>query len=168
MNVTTDIKYLLDHAAKGDRQAQYLAGCRMMLDGGSDVLSQAYLRQAAEGGFAPAQRLLGILGLCGRLLTPESAFQNEVYYADRAPGVTWLHTAAENGDAVAAYLYGKCVQMGVGIPQQEGRGERSLRALGGGMTEYQTIATMMLLDHIGAGASTAGTTVLRQTAKLAS
>lgn len=114
--MTSKLTYYLSQSEKGDRTAAYNAARIMTFEKYNDVLIQNQYRRSAQLGFAPAQRELGILGLCSRLVTPSSTIGNMVYYNDNfSQAIHWLKEASKNQDCIAIYILGKCYQHGVGV-----------------------------------------------------
>ncbi len=114
--MTSRLTYYLSESQKGDRTAAYEAGRMMAFEKYNDVLIQNQYRRSAELGFAPAQRELGILGICSRLVTPSSSIGNMAYYNDNfAQAIYWLKEASKKQDGFAIYLLGKCYQLGIGV-----------------------------------------------------
>ena len=146
--MTTYLHNLLKAAVRGDYEAAYKAGL-YYLERGNPVFAQAQFRRAAVGGYAVAQRSLGVLGLAGELLDPSSTVDNKIYCERSAQnGITWLKTAASNHDAVAAYLYAKCMQLGLFLKKDVELANEMLLGLSSRITAEQIVSAMMMLDIV--------------------
>ena len=123
--MTTMLKYYLSESCKGNKEAAYEAARIMTFEHYNDVLIQNQYRRSAELGYAPAQRDLGILGLCSKLITPTSTVGNITYYNDDfAQAICWLKQAAKNHDGIAIYLLSKCYQQNIGVEFNEDYAQR--------------------------------------------
>ena len=112
--MNTNLKYYLAESMHGNREAAYQAARIMTFENYNDVMIQNQYRHSAKLGYAPAKRELGILGLCFRLVEPNSTTSNINYNKTFKPAVNWLKEAAVGGDGVAIFLLGKCYQFGLG------------------------------------------------------
>lgn len=110
---------LLKEASYGNAISAFQAACALLDEGYGDVLAQAQFRRSAELSYLPAMRVLGILGLCNKLVTTGSSVYNAVYNTSPYEGIEWLLKAIRHGDSISAYIYGKCLQLGKGVHQDE-------------------------------------------------
>lgn len=93
------LSYYLSEAVKGNAEASYKAGKLMASEGTfNEVAVQMRYIEAAKAGFTEAQKELGALGLCGRLITSDATAYNIRYYTDYNNAIMWLKKAAQNGD----------------------------------------------------------------------
>ena len=71
------LSYYLSEAVKGNAEASYKAGKLMASEGTfNEVAVQMRYIEAAKAGFTEAQKELGALGLCGRLITSDATPHN--------------------------------------------------------------------------------------------
>lgn len=96
---TNLLNQLLSEATRGNREASYRAGKLMANEGTfNDVAIQKRYLDAANAGYTEAQKELGALGLCGRLITDDATAFNIHYHTDYNNAIMWLRKAAINGD----------------------------------------------------------------------
>ena len=142
------LNLLLAKAANGSPNDAFNAARKLEEIGSSEVLVQTHYRKAANGGHSLAQLHLGILGLCGKLLDPNSSYMSEAYYTDPSHGVYWLKKSAENGNMSSAYVYALCLLHGIGIPQDADSANHLLHEIASKISTPQLLSSLMIIYHI--------------------
>ena len=113
---TNLLNQYLSEAVKGNAEAAFKAGKFMANEGlYNEVAIQSRYQEAAEAGFTEAQKELGALGLCGRLITDDSTAFNISYYNDYNIAMEWLKKAARNGDAESTIVVEAVEKYGTSI-----------------------------------------------------
>ena len=151
--MTTMLTHYLSESCKGDRKAAYEAAKIMKFENYNEVLIQNQFRRSAELGYAPAQRELGILGLCSKLVEPTSSVGNISYYNDNFhQALIWLKQASKNLDGIAIYILGKCYQHNIGVSADEERSSKLFKLASELLPLDQMItinfATSLIVDTI--------------------
>lgn len=142
------LNYYLGRAAKGDGKAAYEAAKIMRDEKANEVIIQTQLRKSATLGYAPAQRTLGILGLCGLLVHPDSKTSHIMFYETIEPAISWLSKAADNNDTVAKYTLCKCMQLGIGIQKNEEKAERMMDGMINDLSMDTIVSLMYIFDSV--------------------
>lgn len=140
--MTDMLMYYLSESCKGDRVAAFEAAKIMTFEKYSDLIIQKQYLRSAELGYVPAQRELGILGLCKKLVEPESIEGDIRYNKDLIEGINWIKLAAKNKDGAAIFILGKCYQLGLGVRINE----EKANALIGVASTVLTIDNMIILN----------------------
>ena len=110
------LRYYLSEAIDGNAEASYKAGKLMSSEGKfNEVAVQMRYIEAAEAGFTQAQKELGALGLCGRLITNDATAYNIHYYTDYNNAIMWLKKAAQNGDPECAIVVAAIEKFGTRV-----------------------------------------------------
>lgn len=146
--MTTQLKCMLGEANRGIASSAYKAGKMLEDEGYSDVIAQVQYRRAARSGYAPAQRLLGILGLCGKLIEEGSSICNVRFCDSPEAGITWIREAACGGDALSVYILGKCHQLGLGVEKDEDKAALILNSVVAYVSWSEVISFSMLLESV--------------------
>ncbi len=105
------LHYYMERGNQGDAASALTAARLMMLEQYSDLIVQHQLSQAAALGSVDAMRLLGFLGMSGRLLSPASTVAHSVFEQTHEAGTSWLRRAAALGDTISV-----CALEHLGIP----------------------------------------------------
>lgn len=106
------VKAVAERAAHGDSEALYQLST--LHERGYDTIPRdtlraiALLRQSAEGGYAPAQNILGY-----------KLIRGEGMIANAEEGMEWIEKAAEAGDPKALSNIGYLLLHGEGVPRDE-------------------------------------------------
>lgn len=96
---TNLLNQLLSEATRGNLEASYRAGKLMANEGTfNDVTVQRRYIDAAKAGYVDAQKELGALGLCGKLITDDATAFDIHYHTDYNKAMMWLRKAANSGD----------------------------------------------------------------------
>ena len=143
-----EIGYLLDEGMKGNARCAYLAGLKMEEEGYRPFFVQRQFRHAAELGFPPAQRWLGILGLCHQLQTRDCSYSETVYYEDYEAAIYWLRKAACGKDRLAAAILAGCGRLGIGMEADESRGKNAACKERVALSEEEAMAVSFLFRII--------------------
>lgn len=143
---TNVLNYYLGMAAKGDSKAAFEAARIMRSDEMSEVIVQTQLRRSASMGYAPAQTYLGILGICGILVKPESTVGHISYYNTVEPAIEWLKKAVAGNDPVAKHTFARCMQFGIGVPKDEDRAKAMLDESLSEMSEQTVLDLLLMFD----------------------
>lgn len=142
------LNYYLTKASQGDSKAAYEAAKVMEYSEYNNVIVQAQLRRAASLGSIDAMRWLGFLGLAGKLIHPDSSVSNTTYYKGYNQAYKWFNEGAISGDAISAFVASKCLQLGVGTPQDEVRAEGLMKLIIEKVPEELFLPIICLLDSI--------------------
>ena len=146
------MEYYLFEAQKGNADAAYEAAKITALDNNNDVyFIQKRFFRAADLGDERAQRILGILGLCQKLMTEDSTYGNIHFNPDRRVGFEWLTEAACTGDVLATYLIGCCHLYGIGTEKSPEQAQRFFMQVISKVSMDVVLETMMLFESISAG-----------------
>lgn len=96
----TLLETYLSKACRGDAEASFNAG-KLMAEKGTynEVIVQKRFLDAANAGYAKAQKELAGLGLYGSLVAKNSTVTNIHYCENLNEAFMWLHRAASNGNA---------------------------------------------------------------------
>lgn len=143
------MEYYLFEAQKGNADAAYEAAKITALDNKNDVFFiQKRFFRAADLGDERAQRILGLLGLCQRLMTEDSTYGNIHYNMDRRIGFNWLTEAACTGDVIATYLIGCCYLHGIGTEKSCEQAQKFFRQVIHQISVDIILETMLLFEAI--------------------
>ena len=145
---TSILNYYLSMAAKGDGKAAFEAARIMRNDKMSEVIVQTQLRRSASLGYAPAQTYLGILGICGVLVKPESTIGHISYYNTVEPAIEWLNKAVSENDPVAKYTLARCMQLGIGVPKDDVKASEMLNESLSDMSELTVLGLLLMFDWV--------------------
>lgn len=122
--MTDRLERYLKASAAGSAEAAYEAAKLLQAEGRSASLVQTQLQRAACGGYIPAQRELGKLGLSDALV--EEGLNEE--WGDASPeeqGARWLERAYLAGDPQAGVYYATVCMTGCsGLPVDPERANR--------------------------------------------
>lgn len=139
---------LLGEASRGNAVSAYQAALSLQEEGYGDVQVQAQLKRSAELGYFPAMRLLGLYGLCNRLVVEGSSVFNVVYNTSSSLGIMWIEKAMQCGDHVSGYIYGKCLQLGIGIEQNDALAEAVFQHIVPRLAFSEVIRFSMIVEAI--------------------
>lgn len=113
---TNLLSYYLSEAVKGNAEASYKAGKMMASEGTfNEVAIQRRYIEAANAGLKEAQKELGALGLCGKLITDDSTSFDIHYDTDYNNAIMWLKKAAQNGDTECEMVVSAIEKCGVSV-----------------------------------------------------
>ncbi len=129
MHFDYDVKYLLRMASSDNPKYAYLAGEAMEDEGYHPFYVQVMYRCAADGGYSPAKRWLGILGLCHQLLDKDSGFSEKRCCQGYDEAIAWLKKASSQKDRISACILAKCHELGVGMEADETAAADEMRKL---------------------------------------
>lgn len=149
INGNFEMEYYLEKSLQGDADAAYeIAKYIALIGTPKEFVVQKHFKRAAMLGSIAAQRVIGIYGLCNRLITEESSLSNIHYNEDKETGFYWLNEAACAGDLLATYLKGFCYLYGLGVTQNESIAQEHFKQTEGKMSFQTIINTMMIVDFI--------------------
>lgn len=142
------LNYYLSKASRGDSKAAYEAAKVMECSKYHDVIVQAQLRRAAALGSVDAMRWLGFLGLFEKLMHPDASISNVLYYQGYEQAYKWFSDGAVSGDPLCAFVASKCMQLGVGTPQDEVKASQIMDLIIASVPEETILPIICLLSSI--------------------
>ena len=152
------LNYYLNRGARGDKHAAYEAARLMHLEKYSEVMVQAQLRKAASMGSVDAMRWLGLLGLSGYLITPESSISHVSYYPTLHQAYHWFSEGARHGDAFSIFVVGTCLRHGIGTVQDTEKSQAVMATVPDSISIDTVIPILYLVNALHAS-GTPGSTI---------
>lgn len=143
-----EISDLLHEGALGNARSAYRAGFELEDRKCNRYYVQLQLLRAAELGYPPAQRCLGILALCHGLQAEKCSFLHPSYNKDYAPALKWLRKAAHNKDKLSILILAKCSQLGIGTAADLTADERELQRIRASLSRACTDSIKELFTHV--------------------
>lgn len=149
LNNYIKLEYYINESLKGNSDAAYMAA-KLLATGGTsnDYVIQKHFNIAANQGNEKAQRILGIYGLCNRLVTDDSAYDNIVYNPDKHDGIVWLKEAACSGDVISTYLLGGCYQHGLGVNKDSEKADLYFNQIISVISPEAILETMLIIEFL--------------------